>query len=216
MNWLAEDPPFWKTYRKDEKNEVLLQGWGKCWSKLRGCKRWWRRRIIFSLNIGKTSGTQISQTAWDLRCFEHVLSGIPQRDLIIRKRWACSLWSCCPLFSRSKDYLISLSPVPALHFSWCMYQAKKEPALPVVRNWPLALCASMPKHVLAASGAVPACVCGEFCSRYPCALWCTSQDLQGERLSSAVYLLLYTAWRIFLWVIYCYIWMLWAFKNVSL
>lgn len=24
--------------------------------------------------------------------------------------------------------------MPALHFSWCVYQAKKEPALPVVRN----------------------------------------------------------------------------------
>lgn len=108
MNWLAEDPAFWKTYRKDERSGILLQGWGKCWSKLRGCKRWWRKKIIFSLNIGKTSGIQISQTAWDLRCFERVLSGIPQRDLIIRKGWACSLWSCCPLFSRSKDYLISL------------------------------------------------------------------------------------------------------------
>lgn len=111
MNWLVEDPGFWKTYRKDEGSGVLLLGWGKCWSKLRGCKRWWRKNPILSLNIGKTSGVWISQTAWDLRCFEQVLSEIPQRDFIIRKGWACSLWRFCPLFFRSKDYLISLKNV---------------------------------------------------------------------------------------------------------
>lgn len=74
-----------------------------------------------------------------------------------------------------------------------------EPALPVVRNWPLALCASMLKHTLAAFRAAPACVCSDFCLRYAGASRCICQGLQSERVSSAVdlnvaFLLLYIAW----------------------
>lgn len=53
--------------------------------------------------------------------------------------------------------------MPALHFTWCKYQAKKEPALCVVRNRPLAPCASTPKQALATSGAAPGCVGSDSC-----------------------------------------------------
>ena len=54
-------------------------------------------------------------------------------------------------------------PVPILHFNLCMYQVKKEPALPEVGNWPLALCASVMKPMLNTFGAARVCVCSGFC-----------------------------------------------------